>query len=1166
MNRRLLSLMAIAFATALGVVPLAQSQTDAPAVPPSESDAEANAAAFDLVIDELDVRRSAAESDASLPSDVKSLVLELFSRAIAQRRRAAATAAETAALAERIAGSPERIEALIAQVDETAPEPDTGSYGSVTLDELASRAREKRQELAAAREALTREEKALAALNAMGPTLSEDIAAGKLALREMEGAEKESASSDLPVLNGARKAYLEAREINLREAIAQAELKLANYQTLMRLATLERDAIAVLVPRLDAEREALVAAVDAGRADEAREARVEAQRAAVATASLPDAVTQLAADGAQLGVELEAVTLDTARVAEQLGEVERRASELETELTSIQERLKTVGATEAVGRILYRQLRTFDGVETSRAKESARSDAILRATERRLELDEQRRELADSQALVDAVFDSIPEGERARFAEALLREQIASLVAAKRATVDELHQAYGRYLTQLSSHDAAERHLAATGVAILDFVRRELLWVRVTSPVSMSDVGALADSLARLLAPSSWRRLLGDASAAAANKPALASTGLLIVLGLIAVRPWARRRLVAVGELTRRIRTDAFRHTILALLLTVILAGGWPSLLLYVGWLVEGTDGAAPFSYHLSGALWQAGLGLAIFSALRWLLYSGGLATRHFGWPEPTGAKLMRELRWLMPLAIVGIVSWVYAARAGPTEAALSRYALMAFSAALCVFNWRVFHRNGALMTMASRGDAHAFAPRTWLVWFPVLLAIPAANFVAAGVGYLYTARAVMRLLFESGYVIVGVWVLRDLLLRWFTLTERRLRFEQALKLREETRAERQKQKEESVEPHAPEVAEVEQPRLDPRELGEQARAVVQAAVLIGILLSLWAVWGDLLPALNVLKNVDLPFSRAAIVSGVERSVAVSLADAVIAVIAVGATLYAAKNLSGLLGFTVLRRLSMDAGAQYAIVTLCQYALVAAGVLYAFSALGMQWSKLQWLVAALSVGLGFGLQEIVANFVSGIILLLERPVRVGDFVTVGNATGTVARIRIRATTIMDLDMKELVVPNKEFITGRLLNWTLSSEVVRLVVPVGIAYGSDARRARELMLEAAAEAEHVLDDPPPNVIFSSFGDNALGLELRSYVSSMDHYVAAITSLHDAIYEKFTEASIVIAFPQRDVHLDTSAPLDIRLLDAAASERGQRRGAAASRDGGAGEGGS
>jgi potassium efflux system protein len=219
--------------------------------------------------------------------------------------------------------------------------------------------------------------------------------------------------------------------------------------------------------------------------------------------------------------------------------------------------------------------------------------------------------------------------------------------------------------------------------------------------------------------------------------------------------------------------------------------------------------------------------------------------------------------------------------------------------------------------------------------------------------------------------------------------------------------------------------------------------------------------------------------------------------------------------------------------------------------LAAFSTIGLQWSKLQWLIAALGVGLGFGLQEIVANFVSGIILLLERPVRIGDIVTVGNADGYISRIRIRATTILTWEKKELIIPNKEFITGQVVNWTLSDSINRILINVGIAYGSDVSKALELLRLVAKENAQVLDHPEPIITFESFGDSALMLYARCYISSLDHRLETITALHESIYAKFEDAGIVIAFPQRDVHLDTSKPLDIRVHQEAIEAMGGSR---------------
>jgi potassium efflux system protein len=204
-----------------------------------------------------------------------------------------------------------------------------------------------------------------------------------------------------------------------------------------------------------------------------------------------------------------------------------------------------------------------------------------------------------------------------------------------------------------------------------------------------------------------------------------------------------------------------------------------------------------------------------------------------------------------------------------------------------------------------------------------------------------------------------------------------------------------------------------------------------------------------------------------------------------------------------------------------------------------FNIIGADWSKIQWLAAALSVGIGFGLQEIVANFISGLIILFERPIRVGDTVTVGNVTGTVTRIQIRATTIVNWDRQELLVPNKEFITQQLLNWTLSDQTVRVVIPVGIAYGSDVPKAMKLLKETAIENKDVLESPESFVAFESFGDNALQLSLRAYLPTVENRTNIITELNKTINNKFNEAGISIAFPQRDIHLDTSKPIDIRV---------------------------
>jgi len=311
-----------------------------------------------------------------------------------------------------------------------------------------------------------------------------------------------------------------------------------------------------------------------------------------------------------------------------------------------------------------------------------------------------------------------------------------------------------------------------------------------------------------------------------------------------------------------------------------------------------------------------------------------------------------------------------------------------------------------------------------------------------------------------------------------------------------------------------------------------QTRQLVRVALGAVTAVGLYAIWDDVLPAFRLLQRVEL--------WTVGDDIVITLANVVVAILVFAGAALAARNVPGLLEIAVFQRLPLDSGVRYAARAISRYLIVITGTVIGFGAVGLTWSDVQWLVAAMTVGLGFGLQEIFANFVSGIILLFERPIRVGDTVSLGTTTGTVTRIQTRATTITDFDRKELVVPNKEFITGQLINWSLSDNILRLVIPVGIAYGSDVDLAESKLLEAAKECSYVLAQPEPSVLFDSFGDNALQLQLRVFIASFDHWLRTRHWIHKAIDRKFREAGIEISFPQRDLHLrsvDEAIPVRI-----------------------------
>ncbi|TFG48995.1 MAG: mechanosensitive ion channel, partial [Candidatus Brocadiia bacterium] len=377
-----------------------------------------------------------------------------------------------------------------------------------------------------------------------------------------------------------------------------------------------------------------------------------------------------------------------------------------------------------------------------------------------------------------------------------------------------------------------------------------------------------------------------------------------------------------------------------------------------------------------------------------------------------------------------------------------------------------------------------------------------------------YTAKQLFACLLDTILLVFGVTIFSAVMVRWLTVTQNRL----LLKKHNQRVASSpvENKNEASVIPPEQDI--------DPYRMSLQTRRLIRAFMVLAMIVGIWLIWNQMLPALRIFNRIELWKTTVA-----DITVSITLTNLALAIIIILMTVVAARNILGLLEIMILQRLPFDRGVRFAVVTLTRYVIVIIGAILAFGEIGIGWSKVQWLVAAITVGLGFGLQEIFANFISGLIMLFEQPMRVGDIVTVGDISGKVTRIRIRATTIQKWDRKELVVPNKEFITGRLINWTLTDTVLRMAFNVGIAYGSDTALTEKVLLQVARENPKVLRDPPPIVIFKAFGSSALEFELRLYIPDLDSYLEIWHQVNCAIDAAFRKAGIEIAFPQQDIHV-------------------------------------
>jgi potassium efflux system protein len=577
-------------------------------------------------------------------------------------------------------------------------------------------------------------------------------------------------------------------------------------------------------------------------------------------------------------------------------------------------------------------------------------------------------------------------------------------------------------------------------------------------------------------------------------------------------------------ELISRPRHASINFTALALLATALRAA--PPALIVAALASLFVADKDLFSVALTVVLYNVAAWLFTAKLLNLLCEEDGVARKHFQWKEPLCDRLRLEtrwfLRWLLPaLAVAAVLYRLYG-----TVPLLGRLVM------LTLILWIALHISSAIVRSVKADGREILS--TFIVRFQLILALSA---FAAAIGVVFGLR--LSVIFVINTVLdtlqggIALAIGYSFLLHWLQLARRRLRFEELLKARAA-----------QAEQPLSEMGVVEEEKENLSDLGEESRQLLNAAAFVVALSMLYVLWAPILPIFNAMSAVTL-WTSTVMVEGVATINRISLETLVFVVLLIGVTVYAARKLPALVELVMRSRTDVSAGTRYTVSTLLNYIILGVGILVALSRLGLDWSKLQWLVAALGVGIGFGLQEIVANFICGLIILFERPISVGDIITVGDQDGVVTRIRIRATTIRDWDNKELLIPNKEIITGRLLNWSLTDTRLRLTLPVGVAYGCDASLALKILADTVADDERVLTDPAPSIIFSDFGDNSLNMVCRFYIDNVDNMWPVKTDLHLEIYRRFEEAGIVISFPQRDVHLDSEKPLRISIDPAPAA---------------------
>jgi potassium efflux system protein len=946
----------------------------------------------------------------------------------------------------------------------------------------------------------------------------------------------------------AEKRALTARLPELDQDLQTLEATKTLRQTRIDLAQARADQAAGVTSAVQKELDRRKSGIANRRTAEAERARRDAMFEHAVVRAILDRNATLAAE------DKVVVSRQKTRNAER-ETVEALLQDWDDSLKRIQQQIRRVGLNDVIGHRLH-NLRVQLS-ELGVYKQTARKvwSDIKQSDTRAIELEGEmfERPAAEAERLLDASTEPVQAGERddilaaATAALKTQHEYLLTLEANYRAEVEALIKLHEKLTLLIALDDKYS-----------DYIQQRILWIQSTEPIGPDFLPQLGVSLAWIVDGKQWAEAGRTVVRHVRERPVRSLMWFLPFAVLVSLRRPLRRRLEEFASKVKRASTDRFIYTTRATVVTVLLALGIPALLWALARLLSGADATADFVQGCAAGLDRSGFMLLSLTLLWHLCRPDGLGEAHFRW--------RREHLHLVRRNVAGLAAFItpttFLLTLTNREAfqtyydALGRLAFCVSLLVLAFFIWRVMHpKRGVLETILAEhrgGWLDRLAP----IWFWGLVALPLAVAVTACSGFFLTAHEMTRRVLWSGWIVVWAVVVFSILLRWLYVTQRRLAVEQ-LKRRFEAEREAASQAVQEAGETAPSEAPSQLPddvELDVETVSAQTYRLLKIGLTVLVLVALYFVWAEALPALSMLNNIAVWVPHGAAITVAEDGTTIlpaeviTLADIGLAAIVLFATLTISRNFPGLLEILVLQRLPMTPGGRYTVRTLVRYAILIVGIVLTFDAIGIGWSKVQWLAAAVSVGLGFGLQEIFANFVSGLIILTERPIRVGDTVTVAGVSGTVTRIQMRATTVTDWDRKELIIPNKAFVTGEIVNWTLSSATLRLALDIGIAYGSDTETAKRLLLEVAHAEERVLGEPPPRAFFIGFGDNSLNFQLRIYIDDVDDFSAIRDKVLMAIDKSFRKANIEISFPQRDIHIrsiegtlpiarDGEAPADV-----------------------------
>ena len=1072
-----------------------------------------------LNIEEIGSRIKALESardqDAATGAELAAYreVLELLRGAAADRESAASFQQLVDEGGKKIHAAEDALEQSQNRIIEAPPAGEPLLALEQRLDSALSEHREMSQ-------ALSRLGSAQVAQRLRPDEVLSELAAAKIELGKLDIVQQPAEDEVEPMGAEAQRSLKQARRRALEARINRLELERLSNRPRMELLDLQIREMQARIESAQRFIEPLRQRINQLRSSEAEKERQAAEQVQEAASTKHPLIQQQADRNSELGLQLEKVVGDIEQGQQLRNQVVSQLDRVKYNLDLFQQKLSAIKLDRRQSELLRTQRRELPDPRRLRQDLDRRQQEALKTRIEAFKLEEQRQAVnaqmayAELQLLRPAGVTDVQWRS--------IRGELKSLFKHQLTLLTKLRDALDKYERVVGDINLEQQQLIDTVDSYGALLDRHLAWMPSTRSFDFTSMVRIVEQLKVLLARERLEALTARLMAALVAEivPVIL---LLLSLLLLGARPRMKRKLAQMAPRVGNVARDSYWLTPMAMVLTLLLALPGPLLLVLLALIVDGTNGAGADGGVSMGILQSAEL-LLLLQLISQLFIANGLSEIHFRWREQVVTTIHRQLHWFTPLFIllslvVIIAEWqaqeVY-------RDTLGRAAFLGAMGVLVLLLHRLFSPD--------RGLFSRWQPPLALGWRRLFYLLLMGGAVAlmgfAFEGYYYVAYRLARLAVMTTMSGMAIFLTYSLAMRLLQVASRRFALERARAIRQATQDARAAK--EAAKAAGEGLPEVSLSEVNLASVNEQTRRLLRVVSILLFAATTIAIWREFMPAVERLDDVVLWQHLVAGPEGGQLK-RFSLLDLGLLLITLLLTIAAAKNLPALLEITMLRPMALDRGNRYAMMSITRYMIYGIGGLLIFALGGLEWSDIQWLVAAMGVGIGFGLKEIFANLISGIIILFERPIRIGDTVTLGEVSGTVTQIRIRATTITDWDNKELIVPNQSFIIAPLINWTLSDQVTRIVLTVGIAYGTDTLLAHQVMTDVVNSAPDVMSDPKPTVFFIGFGESSLDFEIRVFVRERVMRMPIQHALYMALERALSDANIEIPFPQRDLHL-------------------------------------